>query len=79
MSLDACAESLISICYYRCGPKKCFGIFIGEKKKELEILKTQEVKMRTHWRNGEEKKAFVFIPVLLLGKKLRWKNYSFPT
>lgn len=56
MSLYACAESLISICYYRCGPKKVVrSIYWGEKN-ELEILKTQEVKMGMHWRNGEEKK-----------------------
>lgn len=52
---------------------------MGEKKKRagnLENPRSEDGKTLEKWRGV---KAYVFILVLLLGKKLRWKNYSFPT
>lgn len=49
------------------------------RKKRAGNLENPRSADRNTWEKWRREKAFVFIPVLLLDKKLRGKNYLFPT
>lgn len=51
---------------------------MGEKKKRAGNLENPGSEDGNTWEKWRGEKAYVFIPVLLLGKKLRWKKLLLP-